>query len=218
LVQASNDKLYGGLSTYDITQVQFFEINPAGTGFNEFPQIGTLTENFSIDGLIQASDGNLWTAFVETGEPDGVVVAMSPTTGAVVHSFSFDGTNGGLPEDGVIQGADGKIYGTATLGGVVSGNQQPTGTVWVLDAGLPALEAVISAFAPATGAVGSKVTIRGNHLIGTTAVTFNGQKADFTVLNTNFISATVPVGATSGSIGVTNAGGTSVSASRFAVP
>jgi uncharacterized repeat protein (TIGR03803 family) len=218
LVQASNGKLYGALSTYDVVQVQFFEINPAGTGFHEFPQIGTLTENFSIDGLIQASDGNLWTAFTETGEPDGVVVAMSPTTGAVVHSFFFDGTNGGLPEDGVIQGADGKIYGTAILGGVVSGDQQASGTVWVLDAGLAPPAATVAAFSPATGAAGTKVTIRGNHFIGTTAVTFNGVRAAFTALNTNFIIVTVPVGATTGKIGVTNAGGETVTAASFTVP
>jgi hypothetical protein len=62
------------------------------------------------------------------------------------------------------------------------------------------------------------VLIRGNHFIGTTAVTFNGVNATFKVLNTNFISATVPSGATSGPIAVTNAGGTTVSTGQFTVP
>jgi hypothetical protein len=65
--------------------------------------------------------------------------------------------------------------------------------------------------------VGSTVTIRGDHLIGTTAVTFNGVSAAFKVLNVQFITATVPSGATSGTITVTNAGGVTTSTQHFTV-
>jgi hypothetical protein len=167
---------------------------------------------------IQASDGNLWTALTEVSQPNGAVFALSPTTGAVVHQFEFDGTNGQIPEAGVIQAADGKLYGTAGLGGVVAGNQQASGTIWVLDAGLPAPSAQVGAFSPSSGAVGSKVLIRGSHFIGAKEVTFDGVSAAFTVLNTQFISATVPEGATSGPIAVTNQGGTTLSTEHFIVP
>jgi hypothetical protein len=88
----------------------------------------------------------------------------------------------------------------------------------VLDAGLAPPAAGVAAFSPASGAAGTKVLIRGSHFIGTTAVTFNGVSATFTVLNTEFMSATVPVGATTGPIAVTNAAGTTVSTAHFTVP
>jgi hypothetical protein len=48
-------------------------------------------------------------------------------------------------------------------------------------------------------------------------VTFNGVSAPFKVLNVQFITATVPAGATSGSITVTNAGGATTSTQHFTV-
>jgi uncharacterized repeat protein (TIGR03803 family) len=218
LVQSSNGKLYGGMLTYSIDQAQFYAISPSGSGFREFPSMGTLAVDFRISTPILASDGNLWTAFTEAGSSSGSVMAISPSSGAAVRSFEFEGTNGSLPEAGVVQAADGKFYGTTTAGGVVSGSQQPSGTVWTLDAGLPAPASSVAAFNPAGGLFGARVLIRGSHFIGTTAVTFNGVNATFKVLNTNFISAAVPSGATSGPIAVTNAGGTTVSTGQFTVP
>jgi hypothetical protein len=218
LVQASNTKLYGGLSSYSLNQVQFFAINTSGVNFHEFRPIGTLAVDFRISTPIQASDGNLWTDFTETSAPNGTLIAISPTTGAVVEQFGFDGTNGSIPEASVVQAADGKLYGTAIGGGAVNGGQQASGTVWVLDAGLPAPAAVVAAFMPSSGAVGKKVLIGGNHFVGTEKVAFNGISAAFTVLNTNFISATVPIGATTGPITVANQAGTTVSNGQFTVP
>jgi uncharacterized repeat protein (TIGR03803 family) len=218
LLQASNGKLYGALSSYSLDQAQFYQINPSGSGFHEFPAMGTLAVDFRISTPIQGSDGNSWTAFTERSEQNGAVFALSLSSGAVVHNFQFEGTNGSIPEAGVVQGADGKIYGTAALGGTVGGGQQASGTVWVLDAGLAPPVAGVAAFSPASGAAGTKVLIRGTHFIGTTAMTFNGVSATFTVLNTEFMSATVPVGATTGPIAVTNAAGTTVSTAHFTVP
>jgi len=217
LVQASNGKLYGGLTSYSLNQEQFFEINTSGSGFQEFPQIGTLSVDFRVGSLIQASDGNLWTAFTEVGNFNGVIVAISPATGAVVRSFSFGGSNGSLPEAGAIQAADGTIYGTTIGGGTLANGSAPSGTVWSLDAGLSPPKPVAAAFRPASGAVGSKVLIRGNNFIGATAVTFNGVSAAFQVLNVQFISATVPTGAGTGPIEVTNAGGTAATVKSFVV-
>ncbi len=217
LLQASNGKLYGALSTYHINQVQFYEVPPSGSGFHEFPPIGTLQTIFSVGGLIQASDGNLWTAFNERSAPDGIVVAMSPDSGAVLQQFPFTGPDGSLPEAGVLQGADGKIYGTTIGGGTLPNGEAPSGTVWSLDAGLPVPKPAVASFSPGRGAVGSTVLIRGDHLIGTTSVSFNGVNAPLQVLNVHFIAATVPVGATSGPITVTNAGGTTGSNLNFTV-
>jgi len=217
LTQSTNGKLYGGVLTYSLNQAQFYEINPSGTGFHEFPAIGKLAVDFRISNLIEGSDGNLWTAFTQPHFANGRVLAISPDSGAVVKSFLFRGANGSLPMASVVQAADGKLYGTTEGGGVVGGGEQPSGTVWTLDAGLAAPASLVAGFNPASGVNGARVLIRGNHFIGTTAVTFNGVSATFRVLNKNFISATVPSGATSGTIAVTNAGGTTVSAESFTV-
>ena len=65
--------------------------------------------------------------------------------------------------------------------------------------------------------MGSKVLIRGNNFIGTTAVTFNGVSGTFRVLNVNFITATVPAAATTGPISITNLGGTTTITPGFTV-
>ena len=200
LVQAVDGTLYGGLAAYDIKQTQFYEIDPAGSGFQVFPRIGRLGVHFVIGSVIQASDGNLWTALccTQSHVSEGSVIAMSPTNGALLQDIGFDGANGSYPYGGTIQGADGKIYGTASEGGTVAQGKVASGTVWVLDAGLPAPMPVLSAFTPTNGGIGSEVTIRGNSFIGTTAVTFQGVSAAFKVLNVHFITAIVPVGAKTG--------------------
>lgn len=109
--------------------------------------------------------------------------------------------------------------GATTLGGTIfgGGKKFPDGTVWTLDAGLPAPTPALAAFTPVSGAAGSVVTIRGNNFVGTTAVAFNGISASFQVLNRQFISATVPAGASTGPIKVTNLGGTATSTQSFNV-
>jgi hypothetical protein len=69
----------------------------------------------------------------------------------------------------------------------------------------------ISAVAPTSGPVGTVVAIDGTNFVGTSAVTFNGSSASFTVVSATRISATVPASATSGPVAVAAAGG---SASR----
>jgi uncharacterized repeat protein (TIGR03803 family) len=217
LTQASNGNLYGAFSTYGQDQIQFFKINPSGQGFDAFPSFGQLEGVLSIPSLFQASDGNLWdTSFESSSFRNGSVFAISPLDGAVVHTFPFDDSNGSQPLSSVIQGVDGKIYGTAELGGVVS-QGFGDGTVWSLDAGLRVPVPSIAAFTPSSGAVDSTVLIRGNNFIGTTAVKFNGVSATFKVLNVNFISATVPAAATTGPISITTAGGTTTSTQHFTI-
>ena len=75
----------------------------------------------------------------------------------------------------------------------------------------------ISSFTPTSGAIGSSVTISGNNFIGATSVNFNGTSASFSVDANSQITATVPVGATTGKISVTNADGTGQSVSDFTV-
>jgi len=76
----------------------------------------------------------------------------------------------------------------------------------------------ITSFAPARGVAGTVVTITGTDLNGATAVAFNGVPVKaFNSNSATSLIALVPEGATSGKITVTNASGTAISISDFAV-
>ena len=63
---------------------------------------------------------------------------------------------------------------------------------------------VITSFSPASGIVGSPVVITGQNLNIASSVTFNGTSAAFTINSPTQITATVPAGAATGNITVSN--------------
>ena len=76
----------------------------------------------------------------------------------------------------------------------------------------------IASFTPTYGTAGTAVTLTGTNFSGATAVAFHGTAAtSFTVVSATQITATVPAGATTGTISVTTAGGTATSAASFTV-
>ena len=90
-------------------------------------------------------------------------------------------------------------------------------TANILNAFLYGAPPTITGFSPASGPVGTVVTIAGSSFNGTTAVSFNGTAASFTVVSDTAIQATVPAGATIGPLSVTNPGGTATSSTNFIV-
>ena len=76
---------------------------------------------------------------------------------------------------------------------------------------------IITGFQPASGPVGTAVTVNGAFFGGATAVTFGGVAADFSLDSPLQITATVPGGALSGSIGVATDSGSCISAASFTV-
>jgi hypothetical protein len=72
-------------------------------------------------------------------------------------------------------------------------------------------------FLPAARQVGHTVEILGQGFTGTSAVSFNGIPAAFTVYADTYLTATVPNGATRGFIKVTTPGGTLTSNKQFQV-
>jgi hypothetical protein len=78
----------------------------------------------------------------------------------------------------------------------------------------------ISGFSPASGAVGTSVTITGFNFNVSPGlqVRFNGTLATVTANTDNSITVTVPTGATTGPITVTNGAGTATSTAGFIVP
>jgi endonuclease G len=96
----------------------------------------------------------------------------------------------------------------------------PNNLAWVLrskvDGQTPAAPG-ITGFSPPSGTEGTSVTISGTSLDTVTNVFFNGTVASYTITATNQIAATVPTGATSGSITVKGLGGNGTSSSSFTV-
>ena len=187
---------------------RMYEISLAG----KYHGLGSLSTAGFFDGnILQGSDGSLWGDFLGC---NGLVFSASPT-GSLLQSLSIDCNTIGDQPAAMIQAADGKFYGVSLGAGGVSTNPVLNGTIWSLDAGLPLPSAGITAFRPACGEIGTRVIVEGSHLVGTSAVSMNGVDATFKVLSVNYLSLTVPAGATSGPIAITNAGGTTVSAKSF---
>ncbi|GJG96677.1 IPT/TIG domain-containing protein [Cupriavidus pauculus] len=78
----------------------------------------------------------------------------------------------------------------------------------------------VASFAPAGGSIGTKVTVYGTGFSTTAAanaVKFNGVSAVVNAASATALQVTVPSGATTGTISVSNANGTAVSAASFVV-
>ena len=113
--------------------------------------------------------------------------------------------------------AAGQISATATVaadqGDHVPANNGETETTNINPGSAP----TISGFTPSSGPVGTVVTITGSNFFSSTFVKFNGVNSTFTVNNNGSITATVPAGATTGAIAITNSVGTTTSGSSFTV-
>jgi len=122
-------------------------------------------------------------------------------------------TDGQLPYAGLVQGTDGKLFGTTNQGGSNCVPSGGCGTIFSLSIGLGPFVKTL----PQSGQVGQVIEILGTDLTGATSVTFNGTPARFTVDARTEITATVPTGATTGRIQVTTPGRTLRSAGPFVV-
>ena len=154
----------------------------------------------------EGTDGNLYgttnggngNAKCPTLNGCGTAYKITPK-GALTTLHSFKGSDGEYPWGGLVQATNGTFYGTTEDGGA-SGQ----GTIFSISVGLgPFVQAV-----PTIGAVGSGVMVLGTDLTGTTSVTFNGKAATFKVVSATEITATVPSGATTGTVEVKTPGGT----------
>lgn len=99
---------------YGLTQyATAYKVTPAG----KFTLLGTIPDR-SFAPLLLGSDGNLWGTTQHAGKFNQGTVFKMTTAGKVTVIYDFDGAaNGGVPWGGLVQGADGNFYGTATGGG-----------------------------------------------------------------------------------------------------
>ena len=161
--------------------------------------------------------------------PVPTVTILAPTSGIVGAAVTLTGTNlttatavafNGIAVTSFTVVSATQITTTvpagATTGKVTvttsGGTATSTGTFTVI--GPP----TIASFTPVSGVVGTKVTLTGTNLGGTTSVTFNGVASTaLTLTSATSIAATVPAGATTGPISVTTAAGTATSATVYTV-
>jgi uncharacterized repeat protein (TIGR03803 family) len=166
-------------------------------------------------GLALANDGNLYGTTIGpgTGENNGTIFEITPEGRYTqLYTFTECSSSGYDPFASVFQGTDGLLYGTTLYGGM-AGLCNGYGAIFTLSNGLsPLVETV-----PVAGPVGQGVLILGNHLIGSTSVTFNGVAAEFTVESGTYIKATVPKGATTGTVSVVTPSGILDSNPQFVV-
>jgi uncharacterized repeat protein (TIGR03803 family) len=129
LIFDASDNLYGA----DLQEV--FELTPSTGGAWTKTTLHTFTgspDGYQPSGnLVFDAAGNLYgTTFTGgtgagtacDGEGCGTVFELSPSAGGVwtetiLHSFSENGTDGYLTQEGVILGANGTLYGTTPFGG-----------------------------------------------------------------------------------------------------
>jgi uncharacterized repeat protein (TIGR03803 family) len=121
LVQSSDGALYGATAQSGSSQGTVFKINTDGSGFTLLHTFG-----FTGDGvnpntpLVQGRDGLLYgTTYGANGAGLGNVFRLSTNGTGYTLLYSFTNTHGDAysPGAGLVQGADGKLYGTSTAGG-----------------------------------------------------------------------------------------------------
>jgi len=173
-----------------------------------------------LGGLVQASDGNFYGVTSAGGGLSHGTLFSVNFAGVFTNLFNFDKTTfGTTPELTLIQHTTGPIYGDTFDGGTTieegGGSVSGQGTFYSDNtmAGLLPFVSLVST----GGKVGTSVGILGQGFTGATSVSFNGVAAKFTSISDTFLTATVPAGATKGTVTVVTAKGTLTSGKVFVV-
>ena len=124
LIEGSDGKLYGtALGGGDHPDGTLFRLSRDGTGFEVLHHFDGTDGRLPARRMVEGSDGNFYGTARLGGDYDrGTLFRMSPDGSAftVLHHFNAtDGTYGGFPESGLIEGSDGNYYGTTPEGGSV---------------------------------------------------------------------------------------------------
>ena len=156
------------------------------------------------------------TAFNPTSGVTGTTVTITGTDFTNVSAVAFNGVNSAY----FVSSAStilAQVPAGATTGTVCVTTNVGTGCSafnFIIGAPVPS----ITSFSPTSGNTGTNVSITGQNFTGVDSVQFNGTKVtSFTVNSSTNISATVPVGATTGPIRIFTTAGSVTSSSNFNV-
>jgi hypothetical protein len=158
--------------------------------------------------------------------PPPVLTALAPASGPAYTNVTITGTDlsdvTGVTFNGVA--ASYFFANSATSISAYAPTGVTTGPVVVTTPGGPSngllftAAPVLNSFSPTRGSPGTVVTLTGQNLTDASQVSFNGVVAgSFSVVSATQLTATVPVGASTGPIRVTTPGGTGTSNNYFSV-
>jgi uncharacterized repeat protein (TIGR03803 family) len=176
-----------------------FRLGP-GTTYSVLHRFSAADGCQPFDSLTLASDGNFYNVNgARSG--GGVIYRLTPEGKfTTLHAFSCCESGGYDPAGMLLQATDGSFYGSTLL----NSNGCCTGSIFRFSERLSPLVQTV----PIAGKVGQQIIVLGNGLTGTTSVTFNGKAAAFTVVSDTYIQATVPAGASTGTVSVITPSGT----------
>jgi uncharacterized repeat protein (TIGR03803 family) len=128
-IQAPDGNIYG-VTNNGSNPGKIYQVTPAGV----LTTIGTAPSQTAAP-MILGADGNLYGTTPNGGDFNEGTVFQLTITGKVpklkiIHSFKTDGIDGTNPAGPVMQGVDGKLYGTTVWGG-----KNGVGTVFVMTTG-----------------------------------------------------------------------------------
>jgi uncharacterized repeat protein (TIGR03803 family) len=158
-------------------------------------------------GMVLATDRNIYSLTVAGGSRGfGVIYRVTPD-GSLNNIFNW--AVNVQAQAAMVQHTNGTLYGVTYQGGNFG-----LGIMYSLNLGL----GPFVTFVGATGKAGQSAEILGQGLTGTTAVTFNGVPASsFKVINDTYMTAVIPIGATTGQVVVTTPSGTLTSNVSFRI-
>jgi uncharacterized repeat protein (TIGR03803 family) len=206
LIQGADGQLYGTTAVGQFVGKVFggiFKLSTSGTVTTLY-DIPAYSDGDIPNGVIQATDGNFYGTTQSGGANGyGTIFQLTPA-GVFTVLYNFTAmSDGGYPVAQLLQGTDGKFYGTASYGGIANCFGEGCGTIFSLDMGL----GPFVTFVARAGRVGKTVEILGQGFTGTTSVSFNGVAASFKVRSDTFLTAIVPTGAATGNVAVVTPSG-----------
>jgi uncharacterized repeat protein (TIGR03803 family) len=223
LVVGRDGNLYGTTSEGGAGTVHangtVFKITPQGaftTIYSFCSQSGCAEGDLPMATLVQGHDGNFY-GTTTSGGGNGAGTAFEINSSGrltTLYSFCSHGVypycaDGNAPIGALVQGSDGKFYGTTQGQRSTGCIHNICGTVFQFGIGLN--------LQPTSGTVGRGIGIVGLNLMGATKVSFHGVSTVFTVVSGTKISAVVPAGAATGPVTVTTPGGALTSNMPFVV-
>jgi uncharacterized repeat protein (TIGR03803 family) len=179
-----------------------FNIAPSGSlnvlhNFNPSPDSGD--GYYTTAGLLQATNGTIYGSSEWGGTSSAGDLFSLALDGSYSVFFDFWLSDVGYyPSATMLQHTNGFLYGATNSGSSVSGSR-PDGVLFSVDIGASPFVTT----APSAGWVGETVGVLGQGFKMTKSVSFNGVPAAFTVVSDTYLRATVPAGATTGSVAVT---------------
>ena len=210
LIQASDGNLYGTASTWGSFEWgTIYRTTASGDLTVLYNFNGSLGAGNPLAGLIEGTDGKFYGAAngdFFTDDYGALFSITSAGTFSLLHTF--DSSHGANPCVTPVQHTSGILYGDTVNGGTAN-----DGTFYSLRIGLKPFVSLL----PYSGNVGKTIEFLGQGFKGTTAVSFNGTAARFTVKSSTYLTAIVPSGAGTGFVTVTTPSGTLKSNRKFRV-